>query len=350
MKARNFLTTTIRTAALLALAGVVAAGCGSSDETASSKASARSDAPNGGAKLTLVAYSTPREAFEAIIPAFQESADGSGVEFEQSYGPSGDQSRAVEGGLAADVVDFSLETDMTRLVDAGLVDADWNANETKGMISDSVVALVVRKGNPKGIKDWDDLTKKGVEVITPNPFSSGGARWNLMAAYGAWTRAGATPAEALGKLGQLLKNTPVQSKSAREALQAFSQGKGDVLISYENEAIMAKDKGQDIDVIVPDSTILIENPGAVLNTSASPEAAQAFLDYVLSDEGQRLFAQKGYRPVTKSVFDEFDFVEPKDLFTIADLGGWSTVADAFFDREKGSVAKIEQDLGVATDG
>ena len=334
--------------AVLGAAAMIAAGCGSDD---TNDASAAGDGGAGKtAKLTLVAYSTPREAFEEIIPNFQETDEGANVEFEQSYGASGDQSRAVEGGLAADVVDLSLEPDLTRLVDAGLVDEDWNQNEHKGIVSDSVVVLVVRAGNPKGIKGWDDLLEDDVEVVTPNPFTSGGARWNLMAAYGAWTRGGAKPEEALDNLKTLLGNTPVQSASAREALQVFSQGKGDVLISYENEAITAQQKGEDVEFIVPDSTILIENPGAVVNTTKHPEAAEAFLEYLWTDEAQRVFGEKGYRPVTKSVLDEFDFETPKDLFTIADLGGWDSVMDEFFDRENGTVAAIEQDLGVATDG
>ncbi|MCW2923654.1 MAG: sulfate transporter, periplasmic sulfate-binding protein [Thermoleophilia bacterium] len=342
--------TAVRATAALALAGLVAAGCGSDGGSDSDSSKGSADAPNSGAKLTLVAYSTPREAFEEIIPKFTKTKAGSGVEFEQSYGASGDQSRAVEGGLAADVVDLSLEPDVTRLVDANIVDSGWNENEHKGIVSDSVVVLVVRKGNPKKITGWDDLLGKDVDVVTPNPFTSGGARWNLMAAYGAWTRDGTSPKEALDNLETLLRNTVVQSASAREALQVFSQGKGDVLISYENEAITAKAKGQDVEYVIPDKTILIENPGAVTSTSKSPKAAQAFLDYLWTDEAQRVFGKKGYRPVTKSVYDEFDFEEPKDEFTIEDLGGWKSVMDEFFDRENGKVAKIEQGLGVGTDG
>ncbi len=332
----------------IGMAALVAAGCGSDDGDDATASGGAGSADK--ATLTLVAYSTPREAFEEIIPNFQKTDAGKNVEFEQSYGASGDQSRAVEGGLAADVVDLSLEPDLTRLVEAGLVDEDWNQNEHKGIVSDSIVVLVVRKGNPKDIRGWDDLLEDGVEVVTPNPFTSGGARWNLMAAYGAWTRGGAKPEEALDNLKGLLENTPVQSASAREALQVFSQGKGDVLISYENEAITAQQKGEDVEFVIPSSTILIENPGAVINNSKSPEAAKAFLDYIWTDEAQRVFGEKGYRPVTKSVFDEFEFETPKDLFTIQDVGGWPTVMDEFFDRENGKVAKIEQDLGVATDG
>jgi sulfate transport system substrate-binding protein len=336
---RPALRRAVAAVATISLAALVAVGCGSGSSDAS-----------GSAQLTLVAFSTPREAFESIIPKFQKTTAGSGVKFDQSYGASGDQSRAVENGLPADVVDLSLEPDVTRLVDAGLVDSDWNSDEYHGMVSDSVVVLAVRRGNPKHITDWDDLLRKDIEVVTPNPFTSGGARWNVMAAYGAWTRGGATPDEALDNLEQLLKNTPVQSKSAREAMQVFTGGKGDVLIAYENEAIAAKQKGEDIEYVIPHSTILIENPAAVITHSKHPEAAKAFHDYLLSDEAQKVFGEKGYRPVVKSVFDTFTFEAPEDQFTIKDLGGWKSVMTEFFDRDKGKVADIEQHLGVGTNG
>src|SRR3954471_24812606 len=187
-------------AALVAALAAVVAGCGGS--------SSASD----GNKLSLVAYSTPKEAYEALIPAFNKTPDGKGVSFNQSYGASGDQSRAVDGGLPADVVEFSLEPDVTRLVDSGLVDASWNQNQYKGMVTDSVVVLATRKGNPKNIKGWDDLTKPGVQVITPNPFTSGGARWNVMAGYGAQLEQGKSDAEAIDYLKQLFKNVAVQDK------------------------------------------------------------------------------------------------------------------------------------------
>jgi sulfate transport system substrate-binding protein len=272
------------------------------------------------------------------------------VKFTQSYGASGDQSRAVEAGLPADFVMFSLETDMTRLVDAGIVDADWNTDEYKGNITNSVVALVTRKGNPDGIKDWPDLLKKGTEVITPNPFSSGGARWNIMAAYGAQIQNGKSEAEAEKYLADMLANVPVQDDSARAALQTFTGGKGDVLISYENEAIFAAQNGQDLDYVVPDSTILIENPAAITNNSKHPKEAQAFLDFVHGDEAQKIFAENGYRPVVKGAdTGGQDFAEPSGLFTIADLGGWADVTTKFFDADKGIVTEIERNLGVSVE-
>jgi len=300
--------------------------------------------------LALVAYSTPQEAYEQIIKAFQKTSDGKNVEFTTSFGGSGDQSRAVEAGQPADVVAFSLEPDMTRLVKAGMVADDWNADENKGMVTDSVVVIATRKGNPKNLKDWDDLTKSGVEVITPNPFTSGGARWNIMAAYGAQIEQGKSPDEALQFVADMLGNTAVQDPSAADALATFSSGKGDVLISYENEAIRAQQAGEDVDYVIPDQTIRIDTVGAVTSDAQNPEAAQAFLDYLWTPEAQQQWADEGYRPVDPKVLKENEdkFPAPKDLFTIDDLGGWDEVTTEFFDPENGSVAEIERNLGVGT--
>jgi sulfate/thiosulfate transport system substrate-binding protein len=321
-------------AALLAAMALLVAGCGSGGS-------------GGGNKLTLVAYSTPREAYEQLIPAFQKTDAGKGIGFSQSYGASGDQSRAVQNGLAADVVGFSLEPDMTKLVDAGLVAKDWNAGEHKGMVTDSVVVFVVRKGNPKNIRTWADLVKPGIEVIEPNPFTSGGAKWNVMAAYGAQIKAGSTPEQAAAYLEQLFRNVPVQDKSARAALQTFIGGKGDVMLAYENEAITAQQKQQPVDYVVPDGTILIENPIAVVSNSKNPTAAKAFVDFLLSAQAQRIFAGKGYRPVNQQVAATTSFPKPSGLFTIDDLGGWSQVNRKFFDKEHGIVADIERKVGVS---
>jgi sulfate/thiosulfate transport system substrate-binding protein len=328
--------------ALAALLLLVATACGGSDEAGASD--------GDGGTLSLVAYSTPREAYEEIIPAFQETPEGEGFDFDQSYASSGEQSRAVEAGLAADVVAFSLEPDITRLIDAGLVNADWNQNEHKGMVTDSVVVFAVRPGNPENIQTWDDLLKEGVEVITPNPFTSGGAQWNIMAAYGAQLEQGASDEEAIDYLRDLfLNHVPVQDKSARESLQTFAGGKGDVLLAYENEAIFAQQAGQALDYVVPDQTILIENPVAVVSTSGSPEVAQAFVDYLYTPEAQAVFASKGYRPVVEGVESEIDFPDPPGLFTIDDLGGWDEVRTRFFDREESIFLDIENELGVPTD-
>jgi sulfate/thiosulfate transport system substrate-binding protein len=292
--------------------------------------------------LTLVAYSTPREAYEALIPLFQATPEGTGVQFETSFGGSGDQSRAVEGGLPADVVAFSLEPDITRLVKAGLVAEDWNSDEYKGMVSDSVVALAFRPGNPKGIKGWDDLLKEGVEVITPNPLTSGGARWNVLAAYGAQLKLGKTEEEATEYLRQLFTHVPVQDKSARESLATFAGGKGDVLISYENEAIAAQQAGETLEYIVPDQTMLIENPIAVDSESANPDKAKAFIDFLRTPDAQKVFGEKGYRSILPEVLETFDFPKPTDLITIADFGGWPDATTKFFDPDTGIVAKVQQ--------
>ncbi|HEY5519759.1 MAG TPA: sulfate ABC transporter substrate-binding protein [Candidatus Limnocylindrales bacterium] len=298
--------------------------------------------------VTLVAYSTPKAAYDAIIPLFQATPDGSGVNFEESFGASGDQSRAVAAGLPADYVAFSLSTDMDRLVKANMVAADWNSGSTKGMVTDSVVVLAVRPGNPKNIHTWDDLLQPGIGIITPNPFSSGGARWNIMAAYGAWIKAGLTQDQAVAKLTTFFHNILVQDTSARNATQTFLAGQGDVLISYENEAIAAKQGGQDLDYVVPDSTILIENPAAVTTVGDATDKAKAFLTFALSQPGQQTFANHGYRPVIDGINppDGYTFPTPSGLFTIADLGGWPAVATKFFDPTNGIVTQIEAGVGV----
>jgi sulfate/thiosulfate-binding protein len=322
--------------------GVAACGGSSDDATASG---------GSGGSIDLVAYSTPEEAYtNDLEPGFNATPDGDGVEFSNSFGASGDQSRAVEAGQPADVVHFALEPDMTRLVDAGLVDSNWNQNQYNGIVENSVVVFVVRKGNPDNIQSWDDLVSGDEEVLTPNPFTSGGARWNLMAAYGNQViTEGKSPDEGLQYLSDLLSNVPVQDESARDALGTFLGGKGDVLLSYENDAIAAQNAGEDIDYIVPDSTIKIETPLAA--TTDADESAQKFVDYEYTDEAQQLWADNGYRPVVQSVFDKNKdkFPIPPDLFTIDDLGGWDKVSTDFFDPENGSVAEIEKNLGVATE-
>ncbi len=319
---------------------IAAAGCGGTGTEASA---------GGEGSLTLVAYSTPREAYEEIIPMFGEAQGGGGVTIDQSYGSSGEQSRAVEQGLPADVVAFSLAPDITRLVEADLVGEDWADDPQKGMVTNSVVALIVRKGNPEGITGWDDLLREGVEVVNPNPFTSGGARWNVMAAYGAQLEQGKSEDEAVDYLRELYEHVVVQDKSARESLQTFTSGKGDVLLGYENEAITAQQKGEEIDYVVPDETILIENPVAVVTESGNPELAQAFVDFLREPEAQQVFAEKGYRPVDREVLAASDYPTPPNLFTIDDLGGWDAVMKDFFDREKSVMADIERGLGVSVE-
>jgi len=297
-------------------------------------------------RINLVAYSTPRDAFARIIPAFQGTKAGADTSFSQSYGGSGEQARAVVAGLNADVIDLSLQPDMTELVNAGIVARNWNANRHNGFVTRSVVVFVLRDGNPERIKTWDDLLKKDVDVITPNPFTSGGARWNVMAAYGAYLKNTRSPKRATAKLTRLFHNVSVQDKSAREALNTFLAGKGDVLLTYENEAILARQKNQPVQFVIPKATILIENPLAAAK-DASP-AAKAFRDFLYTPAAQRIFAQTGYRPVVQSVAREFKFPPRPDLFTIRTLGGWKKVQPQFFDPRNGIMAKIEREVGGST--
>ena len=330
------------TLAIAVLPAALAVGCGgTSDESSASSG-------GGGGNLTLVAYSTPEEAYKKLIPAFNETPAGEGVGFDQSYASSGEQSRAVEGGLPADVVEFSLEPDITRLVDAGLVDKRWNQNEYDGFVTESVVVFMVRQGNPKNIKTWDDLIRDDVEVLEPNPFTSGGAKWNIMAAYGAQLEQGRSPHEAREYIAELFEHVPVLDKSARESLQTFSSGKGDVLLGYENEAILAQQEGEELDYIVPDQTILIENPIAVVNETEQPATAKAFVDFLYTPEAQEIFVGKGYRPVGEGVAGADDFPTPSALFEIDKFGGWGRVNDEFFDPEQGTIAEIFQSQGKST--
>jgi sulfate/thiosulfate transport system substrate-binding protein len=333
--------------ALFALALAVTVGCGgASDEKGGSGGGASG---GSGKTLSLVAYSTPQVVYDEIIPAFNKTAAGEGIGFKTSFGASGDQSRAVEAGQKADVVSFSVEPDMTRLVKPGIVAPDWNAGANKGLVTTSVVAFVVRKGNPKDLRTWSDLLKPGIKVLTPNPFTSGAAKWNLLAAYGAASQGGKDPKAGLAYVRELLtKHVPVQDKSGREALQNFTSGNGDVLLSYEYEATTAQKKGQSVDYVLPDDTIKIDID--IATTAKAPPEAKTFLDYVLSKPAQERFAAWGYRPVNREVLaaNQGRFPNPPGLFTIDDLGGWSKVNDAMFDPQKGSIAAIEEDAGVST--
>jgi len=331
MAPRTIARVTSRALPVLA-ASALLAGCGSS---------------SGGKTVALVAYSTPQAAYAALIPAFQATAAGKGISFTQSYGASGDQSRAVLAGQPANVVNFSLTSDMTKLVSPGIVSPSWDAGPTHGFVTNSVVVFIVRKGNPKHITNWDDLVQPGVKVITPNPLSSGSARWNIMAAYGAQLHEGKTPSQADAYLAALLKNTVAQPTSARDALQTFLSGEGDVLLDYESEAIPDEKKGDAISYVIPASTILIQNPIAVVTRGGTNPNAQAFVNYLLSPAGQTIWAQQGYRPVIPSLVNPKVFPTPADLFTIASLGGWTAVTKEFFGTPNGVVTKIEQGQGVS---
>jgi sulfate transport system substrate-binding protein len=300
--------------------------------------------------VNLVAYSTPQTVYSKLIPAFQATTAGKGAKFAQSYGASGAQSRAVIAGQPADVVEFSAEPDMDKLVSANLVPKNWNANAHQGFVTNSVVVFVVRKGNPLHIHNWSDLIKSGVKVVTPNPESSGSARWNIMAAYGAQLKLGKTPDQALAYVKSLLQHTVTQPDSGSLATQAFTSGTGDVLLSYENEAIEAQQAGKAVDYVIPQQTILIQNPIAVTSNAGNKTLATNFVKYLYTDPAQKIFAQEGYRPVVSADFSSTQFPTPAQLFNIGYVGGWDKVTTQFFDPTNGSVTKIENSLGVSSSG
>jgi sulfate/thiosulfate-binding protein len=320
LAARSRPMAALLTVITIAAAGV--AGCSSSK--------------SGGKSLHLVAYSVPKPAYDALTAAFDKTPAGKGVGWATSYGPSGTQSKAVSNGQKADYVAFSLEPDLTKLVPK-FVDAGWNSGPTKGLVSDSVVVIAVRKGNPKHITGWNDLIKPGVKIVTPDPGSSGSAKWNILAAYTHVLADGGNDDQAKDYLKKFFGNVVAKPSSGSNATTTFLNGTGDALISYENEAIAARQKGQSLDYVVPDESILIENPAAV--TKKAPASAKAFLTYVESADGQKVFAAHGYRPVLPGVSvgtvqganDPADpFPAVKHLTTIAQLGGWDAVNKKFF--------------------
>jgi sulfate transport system substrate-binding protein len=339
---------TLVVAPFVALALTACSG-GSSDVVGGdAKADSTPDPGSGSGKVTLnlVAYSVPKSAFDLLIPAFQATEAGKNVEFASSYGPSGDQSRKVADGLKTDVVQLALEPDITRLVDAKLVDASWNTDEHKGVPSTSVVTLVVRKGNPKGIEDWDDIVSGGVEVVTPSVLSSGGAKWNLLAPYALKSNGGEDEQAGLDFVQEILEHTKAQPKSAREATELFENGQGDVLLSYESEASIAAKANDDIELVVPPTTFKIETPLAVISNSENKAAAEAFRDFLYSDEAQKIWAEAGFRPVVDSVASAFadKFKAPEKLYSITDLGGWSEVNTELFDAEDGAIIKLYDEI------
>lgn len=333
--------------ALLAAAGLALGGCGgASDQKASGTSASTASAPQ--ATLSLVAYSTPEQVYNQIIPAFRGTPQGSGIDFRTSFGPSGDQSRAVDAGLPADVVSFSTEPDMTRLVRDGIVAADWNAGPNHGRVTSSLVTFLVRKGNPKNIHTWADLLRPGIQVLTPNPLSSGGAKWNLLAAYGQAAQGGRNPQAGLDYVRQLITDhAKVQDKSGQESVQNFLRGNGDVALTYQEEGTSAQTSRNDVEVIVPNDTIQIDIN--IATTKKAPPAATAFLGYALSQPAQQKFATAGYRPVNQEVLaaNKAEFPDPSGLFTIQQLGGWSKVDKDLFDPANGSITRIESGAGLS---
>lgn len=285
-----------------------------------------------GGTLNLVAYSTPQSAYAKIVPLWQKTAAGKGWSVNQSYGASGSQSKAVVAGLPADVVNFATVPDVTRLVSAGLVSPHWNRNAHDGFVTNSVVVFIVRKGNPKHIHTWNDLLKPGVSVLTPDPISSGGARWNILAAYGAQLVQHKSKAQAFTYLKKLFTHVPALPASAREALTDFQNGEGDVLLDYESEAFFAKKNGVSSSYVIPAQTILIQTPVAVLQHSANLATAKNFENFLWSRQAQTVFAQSGFRPTLASVAKTYakQFPRPKTLFTVNLFGGWVPANNTFF--------------------
>jgi sulfate transport system substrate-binding protein len=332
---------TIKVAAMLTVAGVLAlTGCGG-DSDASDKTT-----------LNIVGYSVLEQANKGVISAFEKTDAGKDVTFKESYGASGDQSRAVAAGAKASEVHLSLEPDVTRLVDAGLVAEDWKDNDTKGICTNSVVVFVVQKGNPKGIESWDDLVQPGVGIVTPNPASSGSAKWNLLAAYGAAKDETGSDEGAQDYMKKFFANVAALPDSGRDATTAFTSGTGDVLLSYENEAILARQSGQDFDYIIPETTLSIDNACALLKDA--PKAAEDFLAFQKSEAGQKLYAETGYRPLVDVPGLEVDgandpsnpYPAPGKLLTIdGDFGGWADANSTYFDEDNGILTKIQAEAG-----
>jgi len=307
-----------------------------------------------GTNLSLVAYSTPKTVMGKIISAWQQTPDGKDASFSTSYGASTDQARAVANGLKADVVFLSTGDDMNLLVDQGLVDSRWNRQSYDGIAADSVVVFAVRPGNPKHVKGWNDLIRSGVQVVTPNPFSSGSAKWNVLAAYGAERRLGKSDKQATDYVQKLFQHVVSQDTSGRNATNTFLGGKGDVLLTYESEALNARLNGQDIQYVIPRQTMLIELPIAVTKSSSNKDAANKFIRFVKTPPAQDLFAQYGFRPVDKTVAKKYAsrFPARPGIFKIDDryIGGWRQADRVWFDPNKGRMAKIERAVGGPTTG
>jgi sulfate transport system substrate-binding protein len=339
------MTKRIRFAALAVAATTIPAvlsGCAASNGSSSSDD-----------KVSVVGFSVLKTANEPVIADFQKTSEGKGVTFTTSYGASGDQSRAVAGGLPADEVHLSLEPDVAKLVDAGIVDSSWDQTPTNGIVTDSEVVFLVRKGNPLGIKSWDDLVKPGVKIITPNPASSGSAKWNILAAWAHVSGQGGSDAQAKAFVSKVLGNAVALPGSGSDALASFVAGNGDVLLAYENDSIAARAAGDAVDYIVPDDTLLIQNPVAL--TKDASGAASDFLKFQLSKEGQTDYAKAGFRPVIQGIDVDVPgandpsnpFPPVKTQYTIdKNFGGWDKANSEFFDEKTGIITKIISGLNV----
>jgi sulfate/thiosulfate transport system substrate-binding protein len=317
-------------------------------------ASGAAEARQTGTTLDLVAFSTPKPVMGKLITRFQNQPAGQGVSFTQSYGPSGSQAKAIVAGQPADLAFLSNGLDVDAIVDAGLVAKSWTKTPYGGIAANSVVSFVVRPGNPKHIHGWKDLVKPGVQVLTPDPFPSGGAKWNVLAAYGAARKSGMSDHKAVQFVTKLFKNVVSQDSSASNSAKTFFAGKGDVLITYESEAYSAFAAGQQGKLVVPKPTMLIQLP--MVATKTAPSAAKAFIKYVHAPKQQKLFAANGYRPVVKSVMKSPDLKSWRHkyntgpTFNIRDklFGGWRKANKTWFDLSSGRMIAIEQAVGGPT--
>src|ERR1041384_1014552 len=307
-----------------------------------------------GTNLSLVGYSTPKTVMGKTVQAWQQTPEGKDTSFSQSYGASTDQARAVANGLKADLVFLSTGDDVNLLVDQGLVDSKWSRQSFNGIAADTVVVFAVRNGNPKHIKGWADLIKPGVQVLTPNPFSSGSAKWNVLAAYGAQRRLGKSDKQATDYVKKLFQHVVAQDTSGRNATNTFLAGKGDVLITYESEAITSRLNGQDIQYVIPRQSMLIELPIAVLKSSSNKDVANRFIRFTKTQAAQDLFAQYGFRPVVPSVLKKYAEKYPTrpGIFKVDDkvIGGGGNADTGWFAPNKGRMAKIEREVGGPTSG
>jgi sulfate/thiosulfate-binding protein len=286
--------------------------------------------------VNVVGYSIVSNAYTALEKAFSHTAAGQGVTFTNSFGASTTQAQDVVAGQPADVVNFSANPDLALLINAGLVSRKWSLNKAvkaqKGVVTDSVVAIVVRPGNPLGIHSWSDLTNAGIKIVTPDPISSGSARWNLLAAYESQIDQGSTAAQANTYINALIKNVISEPSSGSKALSAFIAGTGNVLLAYESDALNAFASGQKIAVLQPAQTLLIENPAALTTTGTKNKAAVAFYDYLFSKAGQQVWLEQHFRPTIASLkaVSKTTFYTPVKLNTITALGGWAKVTPKFF--------------------
>jgi sulfate/thiosulfate transport system substrate-binding protein len=337
----NSKTKVTAAAIVLAVGGTIAlAGCGSSASGSS------------GTTLNIVGFSTMEQPNQKEFAGFQATSAGASVKLQGSYGASGTERDAVLNGQAADEVHLSLEPDVAKLVDAGKVSKDWDQNATHGICTNTVVVFGVQSGNPKGLTTWDDLLKPGVQIVTPDPGSSGSAKWNLLAAYGAYLQETGSAAGAEADMAKFMANVVSWPSSGRDATTAFENGTGDVVLSYENEMILARSAGQSIDYVDPDTSLLIENPCAV--TVGAPQAATDYLNYQKSVDGQKIYVGTGFRPLPSvaSAVGQVDVPGAMDesnpfpaiahLQTIdKDFGGWDAANTKYFDADNGILTKLK---------